>query len=1060
MKKNFLKKLFTIFLSLNFIFSIVFSAFIFADMSNLELESSSYNIYPKGYKFVFKTQQMADCIKKICINDTELKETNSSYNLNDGEFFRKESGYHEKSIIINNTLKKEDKVKFVTEKNSFVFVVENPVSYTNIFKNKIGEVITNDDNKNLINDKEINEKVDISLKGSSSSSPFEPYCVTLTPKSDLEKIDGVEVGAEKFDKVSSKISTFGKKYFIDTDKIYLGEKIKDGSVIVFKSKEKILYKFQKISDIEYKKIESNTFTDKELHIRLVGHFESAIVNQKKYDAISAATGSSSSNKNSNVTVQIAESVKGEQPKDSDWKLVKEAKDINLAKSTVSIDNENMGMKPIYNVIDSSVTLRGIPTKEGKYKISIDAVDSLGRNAKSNELEFNVYDIEKVKLSDQLVREKFNILKSKDKYEWDMDPWNIKLFASSNPNEESFVTVPSELKLWHGSRESGTYGVLGYAVNQNDKPHQTLIIENGTSLTLRNMKIFSSVNILVKNGGKLNFYDSSLYGTITVENGGKFQMNYDEYNKKYLTGSSINGQLILKDGAVLEDSIIYSNANNLTDSNVARLIETPVIKVEGKVTINGRVYVRGDESPTGKSPTTGKLYTGQPAMELSEGATLNIPKNSELGLYGGGKNATTTIGGDALILNVGSKVEGEGKLIAVGGDGQLIGAGGNGVSGIGQINVKEAFLQGGNNYNTVSEAGKAITENIKISKDTVGYAKDGKHNPTQEEKDNSPYWIGVKAPGVDTTIINPLKISSTENAPKIIKEIRYNLISKVENGSARVIFKVNENIVTDAVSGNLVKFEITDISDNKEVSSIKLNGKELSTDFFVVKDTDINIEVILKDKDTQNIRVLTDNKYGVKVKTDKFQKDIKLVVEKVFSSNKNLSNFYTDIYDVFFVDKDGKTVNMPNKEYEVIIPKNREVKNIFYLKDNVSALEKVNILAQNEREVTFKVNHFSKYVLNYGEKDKNKFSDKYVVEKNSSVKKIKKPNNKFTEDIKEITFKNDNYKNFENKFEKKNVDKANFTEKKLPKTSLSVSCSAITILASGIFGIVSFKNRYK
>ena len=39
-----------------------------------------------------------------------------------------------------------------------------------------------------------------------------------------------------------------------------------------------------------------------LHVKLVGSFEAAIVNQKDYDGVSGATGGSSTNKNSNVTV--------------------------------------------------------------------------------------------------------------------------------------------------------------------------------------------------------------------------------------------------------------------------------------------------------------------------------------------------------------------------------------------------------------------------------------------------------------------------------------------------------------------------------------------------------------------------------------------------------------------------------------------------------------------------------------------------------------------------------------------------------------------------------------
>lgn len=145
-------------------------------------------------------------------------------------------------------------------------------------------------------------------------------------------------------------------------------------------------------------------------------------------------------------------------------------------------------------------------------------------------------------------------------------------------------MPKKLKLWYGSHESGLYGFLGRVIPEDKAQEQTLIVEKGRNLHIINMKILSGVKIVVKDGGMLSFDDSSLFGKIVVEKGGKFQMNYDAKNKKFTQGSSINGQLVLKDGAVINSSSIYSNANSVTDSNVARCIDWPVVKVEGKVTV--------------------------------------------------------------------------------------------------------------------------------------------------------------------------------------------------------------------------------------------------------------------------------------------------------------------------------------------------------------------------------------------------------------------------------------------------------------------------------------------
>lgn len=106
-----------------------------------------------------------------------------------------------------------------------------------------------------------------------------------------------------------------------------------------------------------------------------------------------------------------------------------------------------------------------------------------------------------------------------------------------------------------------------------------------------MKVFSSVNIVVENGGKLVLRDSSIHGNIEVKNGGKFSSNYDDYGSQFLTGSSINGQLILNDGAILENSSIYSNTNFISNGHIIRQNTNPVIVVKGKVTVDGQVFVK-------------------------------------------------------------------------------------------------------------------------------------------------------------------------------------------------------------------------------------------------------------------------------------------------------------------------------------------------------------------------------------------------------------------------------------------------------------------------------------
>ena len=95
-------------------------------------------------------------------------------------------------------------------------------------------------------------------------------------------------------------------------------------------------------------------------------------------------------------------------------------------------------------------------------------------------------------------------------------------------EENSVRVPKDLEVWYGSHKSGTYGVLGNDIAWDDVKAgnipQTLYIPDGCNLTLMNMKVLSSVRIVVEDGGKLTLSDSVVQGIIDVKSGGTFSMN--------------------------------------------------------------------------------------------------------------------------------------------------------------------------------------------------------------------------------------------------------------------------------------------------------------------------------------------------------------------------------------------------------------------------------------------------------------------------------------------------------------------------------------------------------
>ena len=458
----------------------------------------------------------------------------------------------------------------------------------------------------------------------------------------------------------------------------------------------------------------------ELHVKIEGEFEAAIVGQKDYDGVSSASvGGSSSNKNSAVKVYGALVEKGKDVADKDWEELDNMAKIKLngSKYSVSIvpDTEkgtsadsDSGTQGVYMTISSDLTLSGTPKDTGSYLVSVSIEDQQGRSAVSNTLPFRIYSGEET-LADQMKKENFKDY-GNGLYAWDiMEPWAISKFGSNVNGEEESVRVPAYLEAWFGSHESGTYGYLGYDIPWKQvvagNIPQTLYIPSGCNLTLTNMEVLSSVHIIVENGGKLTLSDSVVQGIIDVQSGGTFSMNYDSFNNEFTTGASLCGQLRLADGAVLENAAIYSHANYLANGDLTdRTTSEPVAVANGNVTVKGTVAILGDD---------GGSDIGQTALRVNGTLTL-ADKDTTLVAYGGsGKTLLYTDGGTAIDITEGSQITGDGKLVAIGGD-VLWGNGGNAVSGKGTIATKKVFLQGATaNTSNKAEAGKAIDGDVKV-----------------------------------------------------------------------------------------------------------------------------------------------------------------------------------------------------------------------------------------------------------------------------------------------------------------------------------------------------------
>ena len=565
----------------------------------------------------------------------------------------------------------------------------------------------------------------------------------------ISKIKEISVDGTVWDKTDYAIALYGRKaYCPDSSNnrvVFDSTVLHTGNVITIKSDGyKELYLKVTAEGNDFKVVTADSGETNingasngvnTLHVRLKGYFESAVTGQQKYDAVSGASTSVSSNKNSNVVVEAADLPDGQEPVEADWKELKETGvKIDTKNTKVNIDSES-GMAGMYSTYDSSLSLSGTPAKIGTYPVNVTVTDESGRTVTSNELTFKVYSTNE-KLADHLKLE--NATKTADgKYMYDMDPWVIPDFNDT----DDIVTVPAEIKAWYGSHTSGTYGELGYAVSEGDATTQTLIIPNGCNLTMVNMKVLSSVKIKVENGGTLNLRDSSIYGQIEVEDGGTISVNHDDYSGKFLTGTSINGQLILNDGATIKNSMIYSNTNFLPNGTQARHNTSPVVVISGNVKVEGKVYIKGDEAATGTDPATGKSYSGQPALKVSSG-TLTIGEGSQLAAYGGGNIATTSVGGAAVILDNGT-ISGAGTLIAVAGRGHGDN-GGNAVEGTGNVKIAKAYLEGGSTsvMNKNAEPGKAYTESVTISPSTKGTAVNGKKITSNSESAPDTYWSSI------------------------------------------------------------------------------------------------------------------------------------------------------------------------------------------------------------------------------------------------------------------------------------------------------------------------------
>ena len=236
------------------------------------------------------------------------------------------------------------------------------------------------------------------------------------PSDYVENVTGFKVNGISWEEKSYNVSSGGAyRKYADDNYIQIAQKsysasenevpVRSGDVITISAKgyEDLNLKFVVDTSGKASLVADDGEGDPyELHVKIEGSFEAAIVGQKDYDGVSgASTGGSTSNNNSNVTVYGALVEKDKEPTDDDWQKLDNNSEIDLngSKCKVSIvpdvesgtlEDADSGMSGVYMPISSDLTLSGTPKDAGKYLVSASIEDNQGRKATSNTLPFMIY----------------------------------------------------------------------------------------------------------------------------------------------------------------------------------------------------------------------------------------------------------------------------------------------------------------------------------------------------------------------------------------------------------------------------------------------------------------------------------------------------------------------------------------------------------------------------------------------------------------------------------------------------------------------------------------------
>ena len=387
------------------------------------------------------------------------------------------------------------------------------------------------------------------------------------------------------------------------------------------------------------------------------------------DAVRTGQGDYQDSSNHELTVYVTDEA-GNKQSYFDFSSTTEGKAYSL-KPQISPEGAGLSATLFNAGGKATVTLSGTAGAAGTYQVG--AAATLGDYTfNTNTVELRIYSGNET-LASQIAA------LSGNPDSWDMEPYEID--RSDN------ATIPTWLHHIYGSHTSGLYGQIGNATDA--AASDTLTIPAGADVTLENIKINSSVKIVVEKGGKLTLTDSCAFGPIEV-NGGTLTLN---------RSSSVTNTITLNNGSTLKDSKVISHAQFLTDGRKPTpAAPAQVVTANGIVTFEGTNIIKADQSQIGLKVT----------------GTAQIPAGSNLTVTGGNGGIT-----------------GAGALTATGGSYEV---GGNGVpatavTGTGKLSTGTLTLIGGDAdtiYNSAidgADAGvKTVTVTTKANKRQIAGGK--------------------------------------------------------------------------------------------------------------------------------------------------------------------------------------------------------------------------------------------------------------------------------------------------------------------------------------------------